>query len=796
MAGDSILGKTRNGPRLWEKIRGRSFDELRVRGIQLLNARAERYGASSLDRIPTDTQFWSLLKSAPVATSTSPEQLLEDFRSPSSPAFFPAFGNTEESKRTLRQRFASENEQAVLERAGRILARRFDLLGLKDLDFGRPINWHLEPLAGTSSPLVHWSKIDYLNSDLAGDKKITWELNRQQYFATLGRAYWYTDDEGFAESFSDHIQSWIELNPPKLGINWASSLEVGFRSISWLWAIHFFRDSVHLTASLFQQILKLLYVHARHLEKYLSTYFSPNTHLTGEALALFYLGLLLPQFRESSRWRATGEEILLRELARHVRPDGVYFEQSSYYHRYTTDFYLHFILLLQANDLEVPDRLRQKVAGLLDHLMYITRPDGTSPLFGDDDGGKLMMLNEGAPDDFRSTLATGAALLKRGDYKLVAHEVTEETLWLMGTEGLERFECLDKALPDSESRAFEDGGYYVMRDGWSRDDNYMLIDCGPLGGLKCGHAHADALGFELAVHGRTLLVDPGTFTYTGSKEQRDYFRSSAAHNTLTIDGESSSTSDGPFSWKQVANAKKLKWISQPRFDFFIGQHDGYLRLSAPALHHRSILFLKNDYWIIVDEIETEGIHEYDLHFHFVDSARPEISAGYLIERQEGQAGLEIFVGADIGSWTMENGWVSRCYQQRSAAAVPKFAFRAGGRQKIATFLLPLGASSDGLSVNRLETTEGYAFELIGGTTRDLVLLGDSSLSDNNDCQIFSDFDVAWLRFDLKQRLEELVLIDGGKLIVNGNPLVELTKPVAHFAAKTLAGELTSEVAHQ
>ena len=137
----------------------------------------------------------------------------------------------------------------------------------------------------------------------------------------------------------------MDQNPPKLGINWASSLEVAFRSISWLWALYFFKDSPALTSSLFLRALKFLYLHARHLETYLSTYFSPNTHLTGEALGLFYLGTLLPEFRAAARWRETGRRILLEQMARHVQPDGVYFEQSSYYHRYTTDFYTHFLIL-------------------------------------------------------------------------------------------------------------------------------------------------------------------------------------------------------------------------------------------------------------------------------------------------------------------------------------------------------------------------------------------------------------------------------------------------------------------
>src|SRR5204862_1621437 len=127
-------------------------------------------------------------------------------------------------------------------------------------------------------------------------------------------------------TFAAHLASWMDQNQPKLGINWASSLEVAFRSISWLWAFYFFKDSAAVTVEVFARALKFLYLNARHLETYLSTYFSPNTHLTGEALGLFYLGTLLQQFREAGRWRETGRRILLEQLPLHVRSDGVYFE--------------------------------------------------------------------------------------------------------------------------------------------------------------------------------------------------------------------------------------------------------------------------------------------------------------------------------------------------------------------------------------------------------------------------------------------------------------------------------------
>lgn len=775
------------------KLRDRSAEELRVRAAQKLHVMAERGGWSSLTRVPADLELFKLLDPTQLESSAvSAEVLLQHFRSRKTPRFFAGFHEKQATIAELQTRFSSVR---AIESARRISEGRFDLLGFHDLSFGEPVNWHLEPVSGVVAPTKHWSQISYLDAAQAGDKKITWELNRHLYFATLGRAYWHTQDELYAQTFVAHINSWIDANPPKQGINWASSLEIAFRAISWLWALHFFKDSKQLTPSVFLRILKLLYLHGRHLETYLSTYFSPNTHLTGEALGLFYLGTMLPEFRYAARWREQGYQILMARLERHVRSDGVYFEQSSYYHRYTTDFYTHLLILLQENKATVEAHLEEKLQSLLDHLMYITRPDGTTPLYGDDDGGQLVRLEQRAPDDFRSSLSNGAALFKRFDYKHVAGAASEETLWLLGRKGLQTFDSLVAKAPAHQSCAFAESGYYVMRDGWSSKANYLLLDCGPHGSLRYGHAHADALSFELAAHGRTLLVDPGTYTYTGSAKWRDYFRSSGAHNTLTVDGESSSVPDGPFSWKHVARSRQLDWISRPRFDFFAGRHDGYERLASPLTHTRSVLFIKGDYWVIVDRVATEGTHRYELNFHFADGASPVIETedgeAFARERPADAPGLEVFVGGAGGQWLTSEGWVSRCYGKRLAAPALTFALQGTGAREFVTFLFPRRAQEGKMRVRELRAKAGLAFEVVDGASRDLLLLGNGQKTEA--IHFASDFQLTWIRLTkATSTLEELVLLKGRRASLGGQDIVDSSDFInylsAHRSGKELRGE--------
>ena len=778
-----------------QRIRQASFDELRVRGSQAFAAFIERRGWSRRTKLISDRELVNLLH------SETGQDLIEHFRLRSQPAFFAAFHHPETTTTEFQKRWP-ESAVEIVARANQITRGSFDLLGFRDLNFGTPPDWHLEPIAGKRSPLLHWSRLDYLAAELFGDKKIVWELNRHQYFLTLGQAYWFSHDERYAQTFTDHVTDWIQKNPPKFGINWASSLEVSFRSISWIWALHFFKWSPSITPTWFTQIMKVLYLNALHLETYLSTYFSPNTHLTGEALGLFYIGTMFPEFKESDRWRRKGLSILTEQLARHVQSDGVYFEQSTYYHRYTTDFYLHLKILLELNGTSTTPTLDQKLQGLLDHLMYITLPDGTTPLIGDDDGGRLVDLEKRGPKDFRASLATGAVIFNRGDYKYVARSIAEETLWLLGPEALLKFDKLIAEEPAKQSVAFESSGYHVMRDSWKTNANYLFFDSGHHGVDNCGHAHADALSFELAANGHTFLVDPGTFTYTASKEMRNWFRSSEAHNTVTIDNESSSSPAGPFSWATVANCNRTAWISRQRFDYVVSSHDGYERLPNKASLLREILFLKRDYWMFRDQVNSLSRYQFRSHVHCDTSVEPlrGTQHGLRLIGDNHTAVLELVSFGPRGEWIRETGWVSTCYGVKEEAPTFAFAFDGDGPEELITFFLPetIGGSERRV-VREIEALYGRAFELNGNGTHDVLLLSGEHLGDPYRQRVetprfSSNCSVTWLRFESERTRnpEEFVLIGGHTVEVDGRVLMSSSKRIDYLYAKRVGERFAVE----
>ncbi|MFN2501401.1 MAG: alginate lyase family protein [Pyrinomonadaceae bacterium] len=758
----------------------RSIDEIVERGGQAISAyREQRLGIN----IPTDQELVRLVDH--IQFGTSPiiaESLWQKFYKNGAERFFPSFHHHAPSTAAFIDLFGEATAQEIVEQAEKITQGRVNLLGFQDLYIGTDIDWHLEPLSLKWSSLKHWKEFNLVDSVETGDRKIVWELNRHQHFFTLGVAYWITRDEKYASSFAQQLDSWMTANPPGLGVNWSSSLEVALRAMSWLWAFHFFRDSDAFTPELFKKALKFLYLHGRHIEQYLSKYYSPNTHLTGEALGLYYLGTQLPFLKRAEVWRHQGEAILFDEITKQILADGVYFEQSTWYQRYTLDIFSHFTVLRSLTGEDNLDRdtvsYENRLESAFDFLMHLTLPDGSTPLIGDDDGGRMLPLTTADPDDFRGTLAVGAAIFDRGDHKYVAGGPSEELFWLMGPSIIESYRGIQAVEPHRSSQGFNDGGYYVMRDGWENTDNYLTVDCGPVGALSAGHGHADTLSIALAIRGKPLLVDSGTYTYHETKELRDHFRSTGAHNTLTIDGVSSSEPGDTFSWKSRADAECRSWIAEDRFDYFEGSHYGYQRLSEAAIHTRSILFLKNDYWIIRDTVETDGEHDYALNFHYDAATTPRMDeSGAWV----GDDVHRVYTFGGDGLWEQKESWISNNHGMKINAPLLRFVSRGVGVQEFFTFILPVENGVGGPTVTETFSPAGRAFVIKYGGFTDLFVINDSPGSSIATGMFDSNFKYSWARADQRQATpDEMVLISGSHLRIGDTDV--FSRPDKNYAA--------------
>ncbi len=518
----------------------------------------------------------------------------------------------------------------ALRRAEAVLGGRYDLLGYRALPVGTSPDWHRDPVHDRVSPKVFWTAVPYLDA-AAGDHKIIWELNRHQHWLALGRAHALSGDPRYYAELTTQLGSWLAGNPPLVGTNWASMLELAFRSLSWIWALEFFAPAAgaHDREPWLVDFLVALDRHLTQIERNLSFHFSPNTHLSGEALALYVAGTSLPELRASARRAAAGRDILVREATRQIRSDGGHAELSAHYHRYSTDFYLlAYAVASRAGD-PAAQVFEQAARAQARFLRTITDQEGARPPVGDDDGGQLFGMCGRPAADCRDTLATAAALL--AEPALAIGQVPEETYWMCGLRA--RAVAADVSTTWT-SAALTASGYFISRT--PRGD-HLMFDAGPHGFLNGGHAHADALSCTLTVAGHPLLIDPGTATYTMDYGLRDRFRSSLMHNTVVLDGRSQSEPRGPFHWKSTTSAQAPIWRSSNDCDYVEGTHDAY----APRRHTRTILAVHGLGWWIVDHILGTGTTTVENYWHLHPSWECLVLSPHVCRFQQGELRLAL-----------------------------------------------------------------------------------------------------------------------------------------------------------
>jgi len=565
--------------------------------------------------------------------------------------------------------------QLYIDAADKILQGKLRIFALNHV-FGQFPQWNQDPKTGTVAPLAFSKSLDYRNESLVGDIKYLWELNRHLHLVTLAQAYRLSKDRHYLDGLQRHLESWFDQCPYLRGPNWTSSLELAIRLINWsiAWQLIGGIDSLMFSGvagkKFRERWLATIYQHMHFIRGYYSRFSSANNHLIGELAGIFVGSLTWPFWPETAGWQREAQDELTREALLQNTPDGVNREQAISYQQFVVDFLLIAGLSGRASEAEFSPEYWKRIEAMLEFVASVMDVRGNIPMIGDADDGYVVRLfpkRDFCP--YRSLLATGAVLFGREDFKRKAGRFDDKSRWLLGREGEEMFRRLANTAPTGVRQRFPEGGYYIMGCDFDTDKEIrIVIDAGPLGYLSiAAHGHADALAFTLSLAGNEVLIDPGTYAYHTDRIWRDYFRGTAAHNTVRVDGQDQSVKGGNFMWLRHAHSACRVWESHDGSDRFVGVHDGYQRLPDPVVHEREMVFDKRTKRLeIIDTLRCAADHMAERCWHFAETVDVTVAPDGTVDAQVGVHRLrlqpeessvqsKVYRGESTPPW----GWVSR-----------------------------------------------------------------------------------------------------------------------------------------
>lgn len=548
-------------------------------------------------------------------------ELVSYFKGRKTPTFFMLPESSNVQVNSIRKCFPNSVNSTV-NSAEKIVGHIFDLLGSGEINLGSKIDWHFDFKVNRQWSIIHPKGINVNELNKASDIKVPWELSRCQHFITLGKAYWYTKDERYSKEFLSQIESWIKGNPYCLGINWFCTMDVAIRACNWVYGWYFFKDSHLLDEKFVFEFIKSLYQHGVHIIGNLENKGGvTSNHYISDICGLLYLGYYFKNTRQGQEWRNFAVSELISEMQKQINPDGMDFEGSTCYHRLVLELFFFSTLLatknadLFANDYEKTarrlfgDDYVDRFYKMFEFVLYVLKPKGTMPQIGDNDNGRLHIFSVKEILDMRYLLNYGTIFFKEPKFKIQEFGLTEDAIWVFGEEGVKTWADLpDNSINNLKSKAFPNSSIYVMRG----KDVYLIIRSAPNGQSgHGGHNHNDVFSFELSIGGNDIIIDPGTYIYTGDYKMRNLFRSSGYHNTVTIDGREINEFNEKkvFHMKHEVKPEVLKWESNENRDIFEAAHYGYERLKEPVIHSREIIYHKKNNRIkIKDMFEGMGKH--------------------------------------------------------------------------------------------------------------------------------------------------------------------------------------------
>ncbi|WP_082880030.1 alginate lyase family protein [Methylomonas methanica] len=501
-------------------------------------------------------------------------------------------------------------------------------------------------------------------------------LHKFYYSRDLALAYDYSGDEGYADKWVALIGSWIEQVPD----GFVNSQVTGRRLQQWILAYHYFVPGRNCSAITSEFLLALL-GSIQSQAVFLSRNLTPEgNHRTIELYAIFAVALLFPELSQSAELLAFAQHELLANLREDFLADGVQKELSTDYHHTVLKNFLRVRELADLNGLALPVAFDAVIRKAMEFSIYAHKPDGWLPAINDGDINSYLSLLRKAQHYY-----PGDAL----SYVLS-----------QGEQG---------KPPAHRSRLFADSGYCILRSGWAErpyaDGRYLFFDCGQLG--FGSHGHYDLLSFEMAAYGRSLIVDPGRYTYheydSDGVNWRLAFKGTSAHNTVMVDGKDQIAYQCHEPVGPQPRAAVLIFESNQGFDFV---HGRALSPRYEVEHQRSIFFAEAEYWIISDVLLASEAHRYEQFFHLAPEAQGQ-TEWLEAEQGHGIQAPDLLIAqarrAEVAT-SLEPGWVSPEYGVKHPAPVLSFSQQCKGSGWFQTVLYPYKDSAPALHVEAILVT--------------------------------------------------------------------------------------------
>ena len=510
-------------------------------------------------------------------------------------------------------------------------------------------------------------------------------LQKSYFFVGLGYQFQRTANRCYLEKWVALSRSWIAQNEPGV----IASDVTGRRIQNWIFAFYYFvhdNSGSRMPADFLPLFLQALHQQVEYLIDNLT---AARNHRTLELYALFLAAVVFPEFRRADHWRRFAVEALAENAGTDILPDGAHCELSTFYHQVVLKNLLAVKELAAGNAIDLPAAFDRAVCRALDFSAHVHKPDGRIPSLSDGDCGS-----------FTDLLESGARLYGHPTARFVASRGNAP-----GPEPV-------------RSRAFPDAGYYVLRGAWRdtrrawEDSPYLIFDCGPIGAGN--HGHLDLLSIEVAARGRSLIVDPGRYTYdeSGAVNWRALFRGTAYHNTVSVDGKNQTRyRHSPRHGKhrilgEHARGKLLGFVSEQDFDYLQGS---VASAEYSAIHERRIFFAAGEYWLIWDWLHDTEPHDYCLAFHLGAEANGHTHhyRGETTHQVHSPNLLVAQLERDNTWFDLSDGWVSPVYGTRLAAPILHY-HRYQRETTFETLLIPFDEQMPEVEMAELSSGPGIS----------------------------------------------------------------------------------------